>query len=81
MSEKYIFLMIWTTTPWTLPANRAVAFHPEHTYRLWRYIWNGDYQYSIFAATEEGTLTSALKAKLGQEFDRALTMGSWRYQS
>jgi isoleucyl-tRNA synthetase len=27
-------LMIWTTTPWTLPANRAVAVHPEHEYAL-----------------------------------------------
>ncbi|MCL2640553.1 MAG: isoleucine--tRNA ligase, partial [Phycisphaerales bacterium] len=26
------YLMIWTTTPWTLPANRAVAVHPDHEY-------------------------------------------------
>ena len=25
-------LLIWTTTPWTLPANLAVAVHPEFTY-------------------------------------------------
>jgi isoleucyl-tRNA synthetase len=25
-------LVIWTTTPWTLPANRAVAVHPELEY-------------------------------------------------
>ncbi|MDQ2994119.1 MAG: isoleucine--tRNA ligase, partial [Pseudomonadota bacterium] len=25
---------IWTTTPWTLPANEAVAFNPKHTYAL-----------------------------------------------
>ncbi len=25
-------LLIWTTTPWTLPANVAVAAHPEYTY-------------------------------------------------
>ncbi len=24
--------MIWTTTPWTLPANVAVAVHPEKEY-------------------------------------------------
>lgn len=24
--------LIWTTTPWTLPANRAVAFHPDYEY-------------------------------------------------
>ncbi len=26
------FLVIWTTTPWTLPANVAVAVHPDITY-------------------------------------------------
>jgi len=25
---------IWTTTPWTLPANRAVAVHPDIVYRV-----------------------------------------------
>jgi isoleucyl-tRNA synthetase len=25
---------IWTTTPWTLPANRAVALHPQFDYSL-----------------------------------------------
>jgi len=27
-------LAIWTTTPWTLPANRAVAVHPQFDYVL-----------------------------------------------
>jgi len=26
--------VIWTTTPWTLPHNRALAFHPEFTYAV-----------------------------------------------
>lgn len=25
-------IVIWTTTPWTLPANLAIAVHAEHTY-------------------------------------------------
>ncbi len=29
---KHPYLMIWTTTPWTIPANRAVAVHPDHEY-------------------------------------------------
>ncbi|MCU0804498.1 MAG: isoleucine--tRNA ligase [Burkholderiales bacterium] len=28
------FAVIWTTTPWTLPANQAVAARPEFEYRL-----------------------------------------------
>ncbi len=30
------YAVIWTTTPWTLPANRAVAVHPDFTYDLIR---------------------------------------------
>ncbi len=26
------YVVIWTTTPWTLPANLAIAFHPEYEY-------------------------------------------------
>jgi isoleucyl-tRNA synthetase len=26
------YVVIWTTTPWTLPANMAIAFHPEAEY-------------------------------------------------
>ncbi len=29
---RKVYAMIWTTTPWTLPANLAVAFHPDYTY-------------------------------------------------
>jgi isoleucyl-tRNA synthetase len=29
-------VLIWTTTPWTLPANLAVAFHPEFSYAVVR---------------------------------------------
>ncbi|MDP6104017.1 MAG: isoleucine--tRNA ligase [Gammaproteobacteria bacterium] len=32
--NKPIFIVIWTTTPWTLPANEAVAIHPEFDYVL-----------------------------------------------
>lgn len=29
-----VFLVVWTTTPWTLPANRAVAVNPNLKYQL-----------------------------------------------
>ncbi|BAS67652.1 isoleucine--tRNA ligase [Bathymodiolus septemdierum thioautotrophic gill symbiont] len=32
--DKPVFVVIWTTTPWTLPANEAVALHPELDYVL-----------------------------------------------
>lgn len=30
--DKPVFTIIWTTTPWTLPASMAVAFHPSEEY-------------------------------------------------
>jgi len=35
LGEK-AYAVIWTTTPWTLPANQAVSVHPGHEYRLIR---------------------------------------------
>jgi len=32
--DKPVSVVIWTTTPWTLPANEAVALHPELDYVL-----------------------------------------------
>ncbi|HEV2645118.1 MAG TPA: isoleucine--tRNA ligase [Acidobacteriaceae bacterium] len=29
---KDVYAVIWTTTPWTLPASLAIAFHPEMEY-------------------------------------------------
>jgi isoleucyl-tRNA synthetase len=31
-SDKPLFVVIWTTTPWTIPANLAIALHPEIEY-------------------------------------------------
>jgi isoleucyl-tRNA synthetase len=51
--------VIWTTTPWTLPHNRALAFHPDFDYAL--------------VDTEKGALllaaerVSALQAECGIE--------------
>ena len=30
--RKNEYILIWTTTPWTLPANVAIAVHPEESY-------------------------------------------------
>jgi isoleucyl-tRNA synthetase len=32
--DEKIHAVIWTTTPWTLPANQAVSVHPEYEYQL-----------------------------------------------
>ncbi len=36
-----LHVVIWTTTPWTLPANLGVCFHPEFDYSV--YMFNDEY--------------------------------------
>jgi isoleucyl-tRNA synthetase len=35
LAGKNVQAVIWTTTPWTLPANLALAFHPEAEYAFY----------------------------------------------
>src|SRR5581483_7505932 len=32
LAGKQVYGLIWTTTPWTIPANMAIAFHPKYCY-------------------------------------------------
>jgi isoleucyl-tRNA synthetase len=32
LNGKKVFVVIWTTTPWTIPANLAIALHPDLEY-------------------------------------------------
>ena len=32
--EEDDYVVIWTTTPWTLPANLAISLHPDYDYQL-----------------------------------------------
>ncbi len=45
LKNKKVSVIIWTTTPWTLPANLAIAFHP-------------DYEYAAFQAGDEAYLVA-----------------------
>ena len=35
-SLAHTFIVIWTTTPWTIPGNRAIAFSPDISYGLYQ---------------------------------------------
>ena len=35
LRDRPVSVLIWTTTPWTIPSNLAVAFHPEVDYGLY----------------------------------------------
>ena len=43
-------IAIWTTTPWTLPANLAIAVHPEETYIVGRFEREGVAETLVLAA-------------------------------
>src|SRR6266853_690531 len=32
LADRDVSVLIWTTTPWTIPSNLAIAFHPEFDY-------------------------------------------------
>lgn len=70
-------VVIWTTTPWTLPANRAITLHPEFTYSLVELTETGEWlvvahdliescmqRYGIQAYSEKASC-------LGQALDKA----------
>jgi len=48
--EVNTYLLVWTTTPWTLPANLAVAVHPDVEYVKVRYERNGQSRVGVLAA-------------------------------
>lgn len=67
-------LLVWTTTPWTLVSNTAVAVHPEYTYALAR---NGDDRAIVF----EGLVGSALgDGWTVEETFQGRDMERWTYQ-
>src|SRR4030042_273610 len=45
-SDKPVYLLAWTTTPWTLPGNTALAGAPDADYVIMR----GENDYLVLAA-------------------------------
>ncbi|HII93309.1 MAG TPA: isoleucine--tRNA ligase [Methanosarcina sp.] len=50
--EENTFIVIWTTTPWTIPANVAVAVHPCFEYSKFRAIRQDGSEEILIAATD-----------------------------
>ena len=44
-------VVIWTTTPWTIPGNRAIAFSPKISYGLYRVTASPDGNWAKIGAT------------------------------
>src|SRR6266550_3797899 len=44
LAGRKVFVLIWTTTPWTLPANLGITVHPDFQYSAFE---NGDEVYIV----------------------------------
>ena len=64
--EQHVYLMVWTTTPWTLAANLAVAVHPELDYVTLRYKKDGEKFVSLVAAERIKAVVEAAGLEEGQ---------------
>jgi isoleucyl-tRNA synthetase len=60
-SQVALHAVIWTTTPWTLPANRAIAVHPEFEYSFVEH-GEGVHRERLLLATE---LVEAVMGRAG----------------
>ncbi|MFA5422771.1 MAG: isoleucine--tRNA ligase, partial [Phycisphaerae bacterium] len=63
--EQYVNLMIWTTTPWTLAANLAIAVNPDLDYVVLKYKRNGETYNSIVCSERVEAVVKAANLKEG----------------
>ena len=57
LAGRKVFVLIWTTTPWTLPANLGIAVHPDFEYSAF------EYKDEVYIVASE--LLEAVAAKCG----------------
>jgi isoleucyl-tRNA synthetase len=64
LAGRDVSVLIWTTTPWTIPSNLAIAFHPEFDYAA----YDVDGRAVIIAEP----LAARVSQSVGRPFDRPL---------
>jgi isoleucyl-tRNA synthetase len=60
LAGRKVFFLIWTTTPWTLPANLGIAVHPDFEYAAFE---NGD---EVYVVASELLGAVAAKCDIGE---------------
>jgi isoleucyl-tRNA synthetase len=60
LAGRKVFFLIWTTTPWTLPANLGIAVHPEYEYVA---VENG---HEVYIVAAELLAAVAAKCNVGE---------------
>jgi len=61
VANRNVSVLIWTTTPWTIPSNLAVAFHPELVYGAYEH----DGRVVIIAEALAARVAAESKRELG----------------
>jgi isoleucyl-tRNA synthetase len=64
LAGRRVSVLIWTTTPWTIPSNLAVAFHPDFEY--------GAYDVNGTVVIVAKDLAETVAQKVGRRFDTRL---------
>lgn len=64
LAGRSVSVLIWTTTPWTIPSNLAVAFHPDFVYAA--------YDVDGTAVIVARDLADAVSAQVGKPFGSPL---------
>jgi isoleucyl-tRNA synthetase len=68
VAGRQVSVLIWTTTPWTIPSNLAIAFHPDFDYGAY------DVDGRIVIVAEP--LASRVGAEIGRSFDQKVAVAN-----
>ena len=66
LAGRDVSALIWTTTPWTIPSNLAIAFHPEFDYAA----YDVDGRAVIVAEQLADTVSKAVERPFGEPIAR-----------
>ena len=67
LAGRKVFVLIWTTTPWTLPANLGIAVHPDFEYSAFEH---GDEVYIVASELVEAVATKCDLATRNEDGER-----------
>ena len=83
LAGRQVFVLIWTTTPWTLPANLGISVHPDYQYVAFE---NGEEVYIVAAELLDAVIdkcelssrdTKVLARFPGAKLDRLECRHAW----
>ena len=82
LAGRKVFVVIWTTTPWTLPANLGIAVHPDYEYSAFEYgdevfIVASDLVESVAAKCDLGPAPKVIARFPGSKLDRLECGHAW----